>query len=67
MKKGDGASPPTVPSYMRSLGQVGLHIVLRYDPNREGKKPFTLLVNGVRICDTSDPLKTFHDYCEGKV
>lgn len=67
MKKGDRESLPTVPSYMRSLGRVGLHVMLRYDPHRGGERPFTLLINGVRICDAGDPLKALEDYLEGKI
>ena len=46
---------------MRSVGQSGSHVLVRYDPERDDKR-FTILIDSTRVGDGNDPAEIIRQY-----
>lgn len=46
---------------MRSVGQSGSHVFVRYDPVRDDKN-FTVMIDSTRVGDGNDPAEIIRQY-----
>lgn len=46
---------------MKKLGEEGVHLLVRYNPERE-KNKFIIIINSIRLCDCDNPTEKLADY-----